>query len=275
MSKKIALSSFSGVSPSTPNHSLPEMVASHAVNTRLTDSTIRPYYEPAISNDPNATMSTLASGYTNLFKTSREEAITWMAWSTEAHVTTLEVRYNDISAYDYPAFLESASQGGGVGGTLNVLFELTAGQVVFQNDEFVSSDTTIVFSSLPPEVDEFTGIAQTVVGYVTPESLVGKGNIILHTWTKISGDEGITIDDASIAAPTFTLDSLLAPSASGTYTSKEALYELKVDTDSLASGIKQIKIIYIYSWQLPLVGGGGTIVGDTIQNQHDAWAGAN
>ena len=269
MAKKIAIGAFSGVSPRIPDHALPEMAASRAANTRLTDSTIRPYYEPAISTDLNATMSTLASGYTNLFKASREDAITWMAWSTEAHVTTLEVRYNDISAYDYPSFLESAPEGGGVGGDLNVLFELTSGQVVFQNDTFTSSYTNNVFSNNPPEEDTIYSIAQVVTGYASPESLAGKGNITTYTWTKISGDVGITIDDPSIAAPTFTLDELLAPTTIGERTSKEAIYELKIDTDTFASGTKEITIWYGYNWQDLVVPGG-----DTLDNGHDSLHGA-
>ena len=254
MAKKIALSTFDGVSPSVPDYALKESNASRALNVRLSDTSIRPYYQPVVSPDTYAKLSPMTSAYTNFIKGSYELPIAWLAWSTDTNVSILETRYNDVSWYALPATPESAADG-----ALNVLFSSTDpnSDVSLDNAEpepqFHATYTYAVESSEAPEPTQLTSITQKILGYVKTEI----GVPTTFAWTFVSGDATIAIDNAAIAEPTFTLPALDAPSTYGTE-DKSAVWQLVIDDDDTPanSGKKTISIEYVYRWSSDGSGGG-------------------
>ena len=104
MADKKVLANFRGELPRLPDKDLPIEAASRAINTRLSNGEIRPYpiFEDSV-DEPNPTLNPIVSGgYTNFFKASPDTVIHWMSWTANDDIPILEVRYNDISAYDSP-----------------------------------------------------------------------------------------------------------------------------------------------------------------------------
>jgi|15BtaG_2_1085339.scaffolds.fasta_scaffold00200_4 hypothetical protein len=257
MAKKIAIEQFTGVTPRVPNYALPEQAASHAVNARLTDKTIRPFYEPVDSVDVNSDLSANFDGYTNFFKASTNDTISWMAWTVDAAVTVLETRYNDIDKYDYPVAPEPVVVDG------HSLIILLAGvdptvTALIDDNLYSAAYTYTHTSNTAPAgaVDPQTNMTRQVIATIA-EPIVSAADTYL--WEVVEGHADISIDSTSIANPTFTCSTLSAPAAITETETAEATYRVTVTDTVAATGVQFVKVSFSYHWARPPlidIGGG-------------------
>jgi len=257
MAKKIILEQFTGVTPRVPNHALPDRAASSAINARLSDNTIRPFYEPVDSVDANSDLSSNFDGYTNFFKASTDDTLAWMSWTVDRNISVLEVRYNDIDRYDYPTAPEASAEGG----VLSVFLSGPTVALVGDN-EYVAAVTYTVQTNETP--GEATIVNQTQQVTATLEFTLD--TISTYAWAYVSGDAAIVIDTDSIADPTFTNPSLAAPAVIGTTETASAVWEVTITDNSANVGTRQITVTFGYAWEpLPTAttgGGGGGVEND-------------
>ncbi len=255
MAKKIVLEQFTGVTPRVPNHALPKKAASSAVNARLTDSTIRPFYEPVDSSDTNSDLSANFDGYTNFFKASPEDAIAWLSWTVDAKVSALEVRYNDLDSYDYPVAPEATAADGHV-----LLIDIEGASptvaILLENNLYGAAYTYTHTSNYAPSsaIDPQTNLTRQVTAAI--DTLIGGATASIYLWEVIDAHADISIDSTSIASPTFTCSTLDAPSTAGSRTTKEATYKVTITDTSANTGAQWVKVSFTYSWAVPYYDGG-------------------
>ena len=231
MAKKIAIEVFNGVAPSVPDHSLPENAASKAVNVRLTNTAIRPIYQPGDSDDlddANADLSIMLDvgrAYTNYFKASYDVPIQWLAWTpVDRHVSLLEKRFNEVDNYPFPEDGTDSANG-----TLNVVFRGT--YTLYTGDATCPyrSDRSQTETSDAPQL-LYLPAAGVVTQQVTADVDPLLGNITSYFWQYLDGDASITINDPANVTPTFS-GTMPVPTEPGTEKTIEARWRCTITDD--------------------------------------------
>lgn len=237
---KISIDVFSGVIPLMPDHSLPKESSSNAVNARLTDSTIRPYYQPELSGVTPQGIGT-SNGFSTFFKASyASDTVAWMVWQTinspvGTTISLVESRYNDITAYDYPDTIASP-----VGGVLNVL--LSGDGVSLSNGEYSSTETHRIVDNDPGAIATFNSTQQ-----ITSTVEVELNGTPTYAWVFVSGDAGVTIDNAAIANPTFSM-SAAKPGTIDSSTTISAIWKVTATDATPDTGTREVEISATYLW---------------------------
>lgn len=262
MAKKLIITNFKGERPRLPDNALPQESASIAINTRLSNGEIRAYPQIVDSTDANSILSSLITGgYTNFYKASTEDAINWISWDADDKVSTLEIRYNDISAYEFPLPPQTTVQPGeelAVGFTGQYVSNLGEGA----NENWTSARTTGAFASNITAGVEYS-FTQSVTGTVVNEF----DTLTTFLWQYVSGDTSITVTDPNLQTAEFNAN-LIYPSLTGINngTSKSAQWRCTITDASGNVGTKEITVfftVYLFA-----EGGGG---GTPFDDGNDYW----
>lgn len=238
MAKKLVVESFKGERPRVPDDGLPDDSASVAINTRLSNGEIRAYPQVEVSTDSNSALDTIVTGgYTNFFKASIEDAINWMSWMQDAKVSVLEVRYNDISAYEFPAKPTVAI----IGGELAVQF---AGRYV-TNVGSGEDDWQASFTRGAIEAGVNPGLEYPFNQFVTASVAEELDTITSYLWEFQSGDATILPSGTNVAEPEFTTQ-LAFPAVRGIQNanSRTAVWRCTINDASGNTGYKDITISF-------------------------------
>ena len=255
MSKKIIVDNFSGERPRVTNDDLPQRSASLAVNTRLSNGDIRAYPQFSDSEDDNSELSLIVTGgYTNFFKASNEAAINWMSWTSNDKISTLEVRYNDINAYEFPEAPRINVQ---AGEQLGVGF---SGRYVTNQGSGSTEDWRAAFTTGAFENGVDPGLTYPFNQFVQAEVPNELDTITTYAWTYVSGDMDILPINGSNNQNQEFATTLAFPSvprlANGN--TKSAVYRCTVTDASGNTGTKEITISFTaYIYQEDRGGGPG------------------
>lgn len=254
MAKKQVIEQFRGERPRLPNKDLPQSAASLAVNTRLSNGEIRAYPAVRDSLDDNSQLNDIVSGgYTNFFKASNEDAINWMSWVDNINVSVLEVRYNNIEAYEFP-LPPSTNVREDLGEQLAVGF---FGLFVANRGSGEVEDWRAAFTRGAQENSVSSGIQYPFDQMVSAVVVDQLDTITTYRWDYVSGDSDIVADDQDIQNPTFST-TLGYPYDFGLEAgfTKSAVWRATVTDASGNVGTKEVTISFT-TYTFENSGGGG------------------
>lgn len=232
---KILIDAFSGIRPILPDHNLSNGASSEALNARLDNSAIRSIYQSELTAFTPATLTTAPN---NIFKASyADDAIAWLVWDLDDDYklpNILENRFNTIAAYEYPDLILPPE-----GGNINVIFT-GAGVSQDVNGWYVSGIFTADVTTGPAtQVVTTTAQVESSPSITLPETFL---------WTYVSGDVEITIDTATLQAPTFSA-TIAKPLTAGDTNTFSAVWKAAISDATPDTGERQITVSLTYHTQ--------------------------
>lgn len=232
MTAKIAIGNFGGVQPKVPKHSLPENGASVALNVRLTDSTIRGYYESIDSGVALEVMEAGRGAYTFFRSNSQADpSIAWLQWNDPTQISVLDIRYSDVVAYTVPDVDVVVATG-------DFIVYMEGDNISYETGKYESTTMEITHGTFDPATSQSITPASVLAMSQTVSASPQKPYVdpVSYSWAFASGDGSITIQGgtATLASAIFNA-SLNAPVSAkldgSTDVVKEAVFTVTV-TDS-------------------------------------------